>query len=641
MHHKKASTILASLVKFLQYPPLLHPASPSSRASFPPPSSHFLHQLQFLRFLRSAILLRRSGTFREKKAPCTSLRHSLHLTRRRVSFPAPQNSLHREGSYCHRSISEPVSMACFIRSEKKCTLLGRRAWKLDTFSTVAARSNKISTTFLHYHLSTSHVVLLPAPGLNPEVDSSSPNWPTHTSCLGAASCVSDRLVPPILQTPILGQNRQLSSGKIATHHSLFTFATVAASMESYGHVDLHPVVDPALKPPVLYDSSASASPCLGSMNYSPKHSRKPSLFLGPRNLNKKQLLLNLSPSSNNNTLPPRSRKPVALSISTPTVTLTPPLPPPPTQDSARSAFLLPVVANADISFDMGPAELFTCVLALQSPFGGHDMLSSRLSDVALGHGSADELKSADKGSDLPSNQPKPVLEAKSSFHESWGSNNSYQNTSHANHDLHSSPGRSFEPNDSITPPEELQERSNLHAYPNGPARVLNSTIYLYSDPQTSDIPVDVNAYDLVINVAKECVNLSLQFVSNGGKRSYVHVPWSHTSSILEELPRITKIIAEFDRPDRKILVHCQCGVLRSACVIVAYFMVKFDISMNEAYELLKTGTVNQAEPCNRRIAQEGYFVQGCDRICPNMSLIFELMDFGDRLKPSSTNIDDT
>lgn len=144
--------------------------------------------------------------------------------------------------------------------------------------------------------------------------------------------------------------------------------------------------------------------------------------------------------------------------------------------------------------------------------------------------------------------------------------------------------------------------------------------------------MDVNDYDLVINVAKDCTNLSEEFDTKNGKRTYLHVPWSHTSLILKDLPKITEMIARYDRPGLKTLVHCQCGVLRSACVVVAYFMVKFHISVNEAYELLKSGTANTAEPCNRRIAQLGHHVDACERICPNMSLIFELMDFDENRK---------
>lgn len=164
--------------------------------------------------------------------------------------------------------------------------------------------------------------------------------------------------------------------------------------------------------------------------------------------------------------------------------------------------------------------------------------------------------------------------------------------------------------------------------------MLNDTIFLYLDPKSSVKPIDINDYDLVVNVAKDSEDLLSEFDTRGGKRTYLYIPWSHTSLILEELPRITLKIADYDKPGLKILVHCQCGVLRSACVVVAYFMTKFGLSVNEAYELLKSGTSNVSEPCNWRIAQQGYHVDACERICPNMSLIFELMDFEAHIKLS-------
>ncbi|RKP31465.1 DSPc-domain-containing protein [Metschnikowia bicuspidata] len=179
--------------------------------------------------------------------------------------------------------------------------------------------------------------------------------------------------------------------------------------------------------------------------------------------------------------------------------------------------------------------------------------------------------------------------------------------------------------------EELQESTSMNAYPNGPANVLDLILYLYSDPYLSEKPIYINDYDLVLNVAKECKDLTSEFHSTEGKR-YLHIPWSHTSSILDMLPEITNQLSEIDKPGKKALIHCQCGVLRSACVVVAYFMVKFGLSVNEAYELLKSGTTNKNEPINDLIGRNGHFVQACEKICPNMNLIFELMDFGEHIK---------
>lgn len=182
----------------------------------------------------------------------------------------------------------------------------------------------------------------------------------------------------------------------------------------------------------------------------------------------------------------------------------------------------------------------------------------------------------------------------------------------------------------VDDPEELYEIDTVETYPDGPANVLNNSIFLYSDPSSTDGPkIDINDFDLIINVAKECKNLSANFNSSQSSKEYLHIPWSHTSLILRELPELTAKIKEFDDSQkpvgkRKVLVHCQCGVSRSACVIVAYFMFKFNMGVNEAYELLKTGTQN---PKNKVIRSRGYVIDACEGICPNMSLIFELMEY--------------
>lgn len=387
--------------------------------------------------------------------------------------------------------------------------------------------------------------------------------------------------------------------------------------------------DPNFKPPsALYDTLSAFSSPSGSMNYSPKHSRKPLSLLSSRNINMKNLQLNLSPSANSaTTLPPRRGKPLALSIPPALLALLPTVATigvsTPVNLTHNASFDAPVgrymhllpISVSDVSHDNLPdrLDLLMRSLMLQSPFD-----SSAASMMAL----KDNLDMSFILVDLmgPPNPPYSAVHSLKS--ESAGVSRPIS-TAPSNH---STQGENLHQ----AVPEELQEQSNLHAYVNGPANALNSIIYLYLDPQLSDKYVDINQYDLVINVAKECRDLSTEFDHAGGKQ-YVYIPWSHTLSILEKLPDLTSTIAKYDIKGKKILVHCQCGVLRSACVIVAYFMVKFNISVNEAYELLKSGTDNKAEPCNLNIANLGNTVQACERICPNMSLIFELMDFGERL----------
>lgn len=66
---------------------------------------------------------------------------------------------------------------------------------------------------------------------------------------------------------------------------------------------------------------------------------------------------------------------------------------------------------------------------------------------------------------------------------------------------------------------------------------------------------------------------------------------------------------------KKILVHCQCGVSRSASLIVGYMMRYENLALNDAYAKLK------------EIAKD---------ISPNMGLIFQLMEWNDML-PSLRN----
>lgn len=174
-------------------------------------------------------------------------------------------------------------------------------------------------------------------------------------------------------------------------------------------------------------------------------------------------------------------------------------------------------------------------------------------------------------------------------------------------------------------PEELREANTLPAYPRGPRNVLDNLVFLYSDPDPTknvgSCPVDIANYDLVINVAEECNDLTHLFPTQvPGKKQYVHFQWSHTSAIAPDLPEIVQLLHSFYRRGKRALIHCQCGVLRLACVIVAFYMQHFSMGVNEAYERLKQGSDNG---------------DACDRICPNMSLIFELMEFGDYLKQSA------
>lgn len=146
-----------------------------------------------------------------------------------------------------------------------------------------------------------------------------------------------------------------------------------------------------------------------------------------------------------------------------------------------------------------------------------------------------------------------------------------------------------------------------NAYPNGPLLVIPPSIYLYSEPSLNEI---LN-FDLIINVAEEVPSLQYRIPSEYyGKIEYYHVEWSHHSKIVKDLNKLTDLMHKATLQNKKILIHCQCGVSRSASLMVAYIMRYCNMNLNDAYNKLKS------------IAKD---------ISPNMGLIFQLMEWSEKL----------
>lgn len=162
--------------------------------------------------------------------------------------------------------------------------------------------------------------------------------------------------------------------------------------------------------------------------------------------------------------------------------------------------------------------------------------------------------------------------------------------------------------DNLDPDLIYQEVFKKNVYPNGPLLVIPPNIYLYSEPNVKEL---LN-FDVIINVAEEMPNLNDKIPNNKQNAiDYYHVEWSHRSKISEDLERLTTIMNNASLQNKKILIHCQCGVSRSASLIVAYIMRYFDLNLNDAYCKLKS------------IAKD---------ISPNMGLIFELMEWNEYLE---------
>ncbi|SCU88460.1 LADA_0E10286g1_1 [Lachancea dasiensis] len=152
---------------------------------------------------------------------------------------------------------------------------------------------------------------------------------------------------------------------------------------------------------------------------------------------------------------------------------------------------------------------------------------------------------------------------------------------------------------------KYHEEYKGNAYPQGPLLVHGSMLYLCSEPTFEEL----QDYDVTINVAQEVKSFRSQLpVEKQGY--YHHIEWTHTAKICPDLPRLTQLIHQAVRSGQKVLVHCQCGVSRSASLIVAYIMRYEELSLNDAYNHLKA------------VAKD---------ISPNMSLIFQLMEWNEAL----------
>ncbi|KAL8737371.1 MAG: hypothetical protein Q9181_001746 [Wetmoreana brouardii] len=214
----------------------------------------------------------------------------------------------------------------------------------------------------------------------------------------------------------------------------------------------------------------------------------------------------------------------------------------------------------------------------------------------------------------------------------------------------------------------LSREAKSPAYPQGPVCIYDPHVYLYLEPNDTE----ASDFDVVLNVAREVKNpftvaeeralaLSSDAQSQssfgprkrafGGRDSisepqsavsgkpssfafeafaneepksvsstpkalkpkpeYIHIPWDHNTNVVDDLLRLCELIDRRVQDGKRVLVHCQCGVSRSASLVVAYGLYKNpELSVQQAYDAVK------------------------DRsrwIGPNMNLIYQLNEFRGKL----------
>lgn len=223
----------------------------------------------------------------------------------------------------------------------------------------------------------------------------------------------------------------------------------------------------------------------------------------------------------------------------------------------------------------------------------------------------------------------------------------------------------------------LSREAKSPAYPEGPVCIYDPHVYLYLEPNDTE----ASKFDVVLNVAREVVNpfkapmekatdfktedaaVQVSFESSDihllgwGSKSepqtavseksfrsafetlpeevvaissspeplkapeYIHIPWDHNTNVVDDLLRLCELIDNRVQNGKRVLVHCQCGVSRSASLVVAYGLYKNpQLTVQEAYNAVK------------------------DRsrwIGPNMNLIYQLSEFKSKLPrtfiPGSSN----
>ncbi|KAG4300859.1 hypothetical protein PCANB_002884 [Pneumocystis canis] len=189
---------------------------------------------------------------------------------------------------------------------------------------------------------------------------------------------------------------------------------------------------------------------------------------------------------------------------------------------------------------------------------------------------------------------------------------------------------------------EYGYKKKLDTYENKPVCIIEPNIWLFAEPETHI----AEKFNVVINVAKEVKNPflsqtslddnSLQKKDNVSSEKlilqknplpiessilppvvindieYLHVLWDHDASTLSiDLPPLIDYITKKSiQENKKVLIHCQCGISRSASLIIAYVMKSLGLNIDSAYSYVKDKS---------------------PWIGPNMSLIYQLYDFNNFL----------
>lgn len=124
--------------------------------------------------------------------------------------------------------------------------------------------------------------------------------------------------------------------------------------------------------------------------------------------------------------------------------------------------------------------------------------------------------------------------------------------------------------------------SNIETY-NLPASEIDNFIYLGSSIDAANYKqLKDNQINCIINVTKEISN----YYEDEFDYHRISVDDIENETIINNLELVYKYIEEQIKNKNKILIHCFAGRSRSAAVVLFYMIKKYELNINEAYDLI-------------------------------------------------------
>lgn len=171
-----------------------------------------------------------------------------------------------------------------------------------------------------------------------------------------------------------------------------------------------------------------------------------------------------------------------------------------------------------------------------------------------------------------------------------------------------------------SPKTTVQEKDKNNLYKQGPACILPN-LYLGSYYNALD-GSQLNTLDIkcIINVASE-----VQITTIPTVKEYHHIRWTHCQKNLAhvEFAQAISKIQLAHRRQKKVLIHCQQGIERSAALVIAYLLCASRQQAKIA-QLAENSLAGQNWSLDRALK---YVQEKAPGIRPNMELLYQLREY--------------